>query len=180
MSGLLTLVPGVLGIWADTYAQFRGWPIHPSIYQKFHLKPIHLPKLCSQNQARCQILLWNLSIYQNLDAQTHPPTKMSHFLGGKWPTHLSVSAFQNPSFYTDHTYPWKYMSTPGTVVLANPHSWLSKFHSYLAWVTDPTQMVIEKDDLWAVTQATLILPDGHTLSNMIMIHVHEIDTELKA
>ena len=37
--------PGdVLGIWADTYAQFRVWPPHPSIDQKFLLKPIHLPK----------------------------------------------------------------------------------------------------------------------------------------
>ena len=51
--------PGVLGIWADTYARFEVWPTHPFIYQNFLPRPIHLPNFC-------QFLLLNSSIYQNL------------------------------------------------------------------------------------------------------------------
>ena len=123
---------GVLGIWADTYARFRVWPTHPSIYQNFLLKPIYLPKFSAQNPSiyqnypsKHQFLFSNLSIYQNLVLRILPSTKILRFRCSKpihlpkfndffrkWPTHLSTLAFQNPSFYIDHTYPWKYVSTP--------------------------------------------------------------------
>ena len=70
---------GVLGIWADTYARFKVLSTHPSIYQNFLLKPIHLPKFLPIFALEpiylpnltlkpihlpifCQFLLWNPSI----------------------------------------------------------------------------------------------------------------------
>ena len=115
MSGLLTVLPG-LGIWADAYAQFMGWPTHPSIYQKFLLKPINLTNFVlkiRQGAKFCSSTHLSTKIY------TFKPIHLPKFhnFRGKCPTHLTVSAFKNPS---------------------------------------------------AVTQATLILPNGHTLSAWVM------------
>ena len=58
---------GVLGIWADTYARFKVLSTHPSIYQNFLLKPIHLPKFLP-------IFALEPIYLPKFDTQTHPST----------------------------------------------------------------------------------------------------------
>ena len=103
---------GVLGIWADTYARFEVWPTHPSIYQNFLPRPIHLPnflpifaleliytKIWRSNPSIyrfCQFLLFNPSIYQNYTLKPIHLPKFHTFFG-KWPTHdpFSFAVFLN-------------------------------------------------------------------------------------
>ena len=58
---------GVLGIWADTYARFKVLSTHPSIYQNFLLKPIHLPKFLP-------FFALEPIYLAKFDTQTHPST----------------------------------------------------------------------------------------------------------
>ena len=113
---------------SDTYSRFDVWPTHPSIYQNFLPRPIHLPKFLPifthehdylpkfDAQTRlstifCQFLLLNPSISTKI-IRSNPSIYQNFTHFGKWPTHLSTSAFQNPPIYNEHTYPWKYASTP--------------------------------------------------------------------
>ena len=101
-----------------TYPSTKIFCPHPSIYQFFcqflllnpfiylnlTLKTTYLPIFC-------QFLLVNPSIYQNFTLKPIRLPKL-HTFWGKWPTHLSTSALQNPPIYIEHTYPWKHVSTP--------------------------------------------------------------------
>ena len=82
--------------WNQLRCQFL--PSNPSIYQNFDLKIKQGAKFCSGTHLSTKIWRSNPSIYQNFT-----------IFWGKWPTHLSTLAFQTPSFYIDHTHPWKYV-----------------------------------------------------------------------